>query len=136
MSSKTKRRTGGTTLLAAITTLRRTPYFRGSELSKVKDRMFEVQLFSRRAVFALTLVLLAFVVLAGRLAQLQVMQHAHFITQSENNRVRLQPLPPTRGLIFDRNGILLADNLPSHRLEVTPGVTVKVRIYRISRFHS
>ena len=94
-----------------------------SALIKVKDHMAEAQLFSRRALVALGLVLLAFLGLLGRLAQLQVIQHEHFITLSESNRVRLQPLPPTRGLIFDRNGVLLADNLPSHRLEVTPEQT-------------
>jgi penicillin-binding protein 2 len=49
-----------------------------------------------------------------------VVSHEHFTTLSEDNRVKLQPLPPNRGLIFDRNGILLAENLPSYRLEITP----------------
>ncbi len=78
----------------------------------------ERQLFRRRLIGALLLVSLAIALLIGRLAQLQVLEHDHFTTLSENNRVRLQPLPPTRGLIFDRNGVLLADNLPSHRLEL------------------
>ena len=74
----------------------------------------------RRAVLALVVVLVAFLVLSARLAQLQILQHEHFRTLSENNRVKIQAIPPTRGLIFDRVGRVLADNLPSYRLEITP----------------
>lgn len=56
-----------------------------------------------------------------RLYDLQVHSHAHFATLSQGNRVRLRPLPPPRGLIYDRQGILLAENLPSFRLEIVPG---------------
>ena len=108
---------------AALTRLRRVANGHHNAFTKVKDHVAEARLFSRRALVALAFVLIALLTLIGRLAQLQVMQHEHFITLSESNRVRLQPLPPTRGLIFDRNGVLLADNLPSHRLEVTPEQT-------------
>lgn len=91
---------------------------RGRQVRRGKDATVERQLFRRRLIVALLLTGLAVAVLIGRLAQLQVLEHEHFTTLSENNRVRLQPLPPTRGLIFDRNGVLLADNLPSHRLEL------------------
>ena len=110
-------------MTAALTPLRKATNGHNSAFTKVKDHMAEAQLFSRRALVALGLVLIAFLALVGRLAQLQISQHEHFITLSESNRVRLQPLPPTRGLIFDRKGVLLADNLPSHRLEVTPEQT-------------
>lgn len=93
---------------------------KSQELARVKDQITEARLFSQRALVAMAFVLLALLALAGRMAQLQVLQHEHFTTLSDNNRVRLQPLPPTRGLIFDRNGVLLAENLPSHRLEITP----------------
>jgi hypothetical protein len=66
--------------------------------------------------FAVFLSLLA---VAGRLVYLQVLNHERFTTLSESNRVRLQPLPPTRGFIYDRNGVLLADNLASYHLEIT-----------------
>jgi len=59
-------------------------------------------------------------VLFSRLWYLQVVEHEHFTTLSEDNRVKLQPIPPNRGLIFDRNGTLMAENLPSYRLEITP----------------
>jgi penicillin-binding protein 2 len=87
---------------------------------RVKDHLFETRQFTRRTSVAMFMVFLALLLLVSRLAYLQVINHQHFITLSENNRVRLQPLPPTRGLIYDRNGVLLAENLPSHRLEIIP----------------
>ena len=59
-------------------------------------------------------------VLLSRMLYLQIIEHEHYITLSEDNRVKLQPIPPNRGLIFDRNGLILAENLPSYRLEITP----------------
>jgi penicillin-binding protein 2 len=55
-----------------------------------------------------------------RLVYLQVVAHEHFTTLSRDNRVRLVAMPPTRGLIYDRNGVLLAQNLPSFQLELVP----------------
>lgn len=78
----------------------------------------ENQLSGRRLLLIMLLASLALLLLVGRMAQLQVIQHDHFTTLSDSNRMRLQPLPPTRGLIYDRNGVLLAGNLPSHRLEL------------------
>ncbi|MGI8738743.1 MAG: penicillin-binding protein 2 [Gammaproteobacteria bacterium] len=73
----------------------------------------------RAAVAALaTFVLLA--VLAGRMAFLQITNHDHFQTLSQDNRIRLVAVPPPRGLIYDRNGVVLAENLPSYTLEITP----------------
>lgn len=91
---------------------------RGRALPRGKDTRLEYRLTGRRLLVTLLIVCTALLILVGRMAQLQVIQHEHFTTLSESNRVRLQPLPPTRGLIFDRNGVLLAGNLPSHRLEV------------------
>jgi penicillin-binding protein 2 len=84
-----------------------------------KDHSGESRLFANRALVAGVLVFAAMLLVAGRLAQLQIENHAHFSTLSEDNRVRLEPLPPTRGLIYDANGILLADNYPSYSLEIT-----------------
>ena len=89
-------------------------------LVQARDRLSESRLFVRRSMVAFILVAFGFVGLVLRLVHLQVFNHQYFITLSENNRVRLQPLAPTRGLIYDRNGVLLAENLPSHRLEITP----------------
>ena len=86
----------------------------------IKDYLFESQLFMQRSVQALVFAGILIAVLAGRLIYLQVMAHEHYITLSDDNRIKILPLPPNRGLIFDRNGLILADNLPSYRLEITP----------------
>lgn len=91
-----------------------------SQLAKMKDLLAERRLFSRRAFLSLILTLGGLLSVVGRLIYLQVINHKHFTTLSENNRVKLQPLAPTRGLIYDRNGVLLAENLSSYRLEITP----------------
>jgi penicillin-binding protein 2 len=85
-----------------------------------KDRRGERALFMRRALLAALLVLLCLALVAARLFKLQVVEHDHFSTLSEDNRIKVQPLPPSRGLIYDANGVLLADNLPSYALEITP----------------
>jgi penicillin-binding protein 2 len=87
--------------------------------STFKDHSGESQLFAARAVVAGILVLVAMLLVVGRLVQLQVENHEHFSTLSQDNRVRLEPLPPTRGLIYDASGILLANNYPSYSLEIT-----------------
>lgn len=89
-------------------------------LARQKDNAAESQLFFRRALFALFAVVLGFLAVAGRLVYLQVLNHERFTLLAEGNRIRLQPLPPTRGFIYDRNGVLLADNLASYHLEVNP----------------
>jgi penicillin-binding protein 2 len=86
----------------------------------IKDHLYESQLFLGRAIASSILVILVLMTLAGRMFYLQVLSHEHFITLSKDNRVKLQPLPPTRGLIYDRNGITLAQNLPAYSLEITP----------------
>ncbi|QQS55147.1 MAG: penicillin-binding protein 2 [Candidatus Competibacteraceae bacterium] len=91
----------------------------GEPLAREKDNTAESELFFRRALVLLFAVFLGFLAVAGRLVYLQVLKHERFTTLSDSNRVRLQPLPPTRGFIFDRNGVLLADNLASYHLEIT-----------------
>lgn len=86
----------------------------------LKDYLREGRLFQNRAMFAAVVVVLLFAVLLVRLIILQVINHQHFITLSQDNRVKVLPLPPTRGLIHDRNGVILAQNLPTFSLEVIP----------------
>ncbi|PVV09027.1 MAG: penicillin-binding protein 2 [gamma proteobacterium symbiont of Ctena orbiculata] len=88
--------------------------------SSIKDYLYESQLFLGRAIASGTLVLVVLFILIGRLFYLQVENHDHYKTLSQDNRVKLEPLPPTRGLIFDRNGAILAQNLPAYSLEITP----------------
>lgn len=88
--------------------------------AQLKDQIREGQLFVRRAIFAGLVVLLLLGLLVGRLMYLQILSHEHFTTLSRDNRVKVLPVPPTRGLIYDRNGVLLAGNRPAYSLEITP----------------
>jgi penicillin-binding protein 2 len=87
---------------------------------KLKDHWAEQQLFLRRVIAASILIVGLSAVVLTRLGQLQIIEYEHFSAQSQGNRIRVQPLPPTRGLIYDRNGTVLAENLPSYQLELTP----------------
>ena len=64
--------------------------------------------------------LLLFLLLAGRLFWLQVIQYDHYHAMAENNRIALVPAPPPRGTIYDRNGVVLAHNDTAFTLEITP----------------
>lgn len=86
----------------------------------LKDNFLESRLFMGRAIAMLVIFTLLVMALVARLVYLQIIAHDHFTTLSEDNRVKILPEPPNRGLIYDRNGILLAENLPAYRLEVTP----------------
>lgn len=86
----------------------------------LKNYLAESQLFTRRVWFALFLVLILLAVLIGRLVYLQVFQHDLYTTLSNQNQLNLIPIDPNRGLIYDRNGILLAENVPVFSLDVTP----------------
>ena len=88
------------------------------EKIRFKDRSFEQRLVTRRIAVAAGVVLVALMVLVARLSYLQVTNHAHYSTLSEDNRVRIEPLPPSRGLIYDASGVLLADNYPTYSLEM------------------
>lgn len=88
--------------------------------SRFRDHIREARIFNWRIIVAVMFVFLLLIILFLRLGKLQLLDHSHFITKSTDNRVRVEPIPPTRGLIYDRNGILLAQNLPAHTLEITP----------------
>ncbi|ULU25461.1 penicillin-binding protein 2 [Dyella terrae] len=86
----------------------------------IKDTRGEATLFRVRALVGFALILMGLGVLVARYHYLQVQRHDEFALRSENNRVKPRAIPPARGLIFDRNGVLLADNVPAFRLEVVP----------------
>lgn len=88
--------------------------------TEIKDFSHEKQRFYSRAIIAAIFTLLLFLLLASRLFLLQIQQHEHFTTLSLDNRVKLSPLAPTRGLIYDSNGVVLAENKPAYSLEITP----------------
>lgn len=86
----------------------------------IKDVQEEKQTFLNRiALAALGCVLMA-LTLVLRLGDLQILQRDYFVTRADDNRMRLTPVPPVRGLIYDRHGTLLAQNRPAFMLQVTP----------------
>ncbi len=90
-----------------------------SAFDAIKNLFEERRAFSRRVAVASILSLVVVVVLILRLLQLQVFEYSYYDTRSDDNRMRVVPVPPVRGLIYDRNGVLLAQNLPSFDLVVT-----------------
>lgn len=94
-----------------------------AEKHHLKDHFIELRIFHNRSVVALIFTLILFSTLIIRLFFLQIDSHEHFTTLSQNNRVSVQAIPPTRGLIYDRNGIILAENLPSYTLQIIPEQT-------------
>ena len=87
---------------------------------QLKNHNAEAELFRRRALAGFACVLLALGGLAAWYFRLQVVQHAEYATRSEANRVRLVPVVPARGLILDRKGRILADNVAAWRLDAVP----------------
>ncbi len=83
-----------------------------------KDYKNEARLFQSRAIVSFVIVLVLFGVLIVRFYSLQIVHYDDYVTQSDSNRIQVQPIPPTRGLIYDRNGILLADNRASFALTI------------------
>ena len=88
---------------------------------ELRDAQLEIHRFRLRLAIASTFVLLMFGVLATRFAYLQVVQHAHYHTLAEANRISIVPIVPNRGIITDRNGVVLAHNYSAYTLEITPG---------------
>ncbi|MBO0369119.1 penicillin-binding protein 2 [Pseudomonas shirazensis] len=90
-----------------------------SQPIRLKDHEKDARLVRNRVVVGAVAIMLLVCVLIARLYYLQVIQYDYHSTLSENNRVHVQPIPPTRGLIFDRNGVIIADNRPSFSLTMT-----------------
>jgi penicillin-binding protein 2 len=86
----------------------------------MKNPHAEAEQFRRRAFEGFLGIALALSGLAFGYFRLQVLQHQEYSTRSEANRIKARPIVPARGLIYDRNGKLLADNVPAFRLEITP----------------
>ncbi len=86
----------------------------------LKDTRQEAVLFVRRALVGFAIILVALAALALRFWYLQVDRHDEFQARSDSNRILTRPLAPARGLIYDRNGVLLAENVAAFRLEIIP----------------
>ncbi len=87
--------------------------------SRIKDHHTEQRLFEQRAIVAAILMVVALGAVIIRLVWLQVVQYDYFVELSQGNRIKIEPIPPNRGLILDRNGLPLATNAPSYQLELT-----------------
>lgn len=93
----------------------------------LKTQAREVGAFQRRLWFAVVGMIALACMLVARLVYLQISHYDHYTTLSQENRLRVLPLPPTRGLIYSRDGVLLADNRPSFALEVIPEQAVDLK---------
>lgn len=91
-----------------------------------RDKKAEKRLFRGRAIFMSIFILILLSVLGARIAFLQIVEHEKYKNLSENNRIQLRPIAPNRGLIYDRNGTLLAENIPSHSLTMVKERVVDV----------
>jgi penicillin-binding protein 2 len=88
--------------------------------SEMRNAEREVFFFRRRLVIAGVLALAAFGALFARFVYLQVFQHNHYRMLAESNRVAIVPIVPNRGVITDRNGVVLAQSYSAYTLELTP----------------
>jgi penicillin-binding protein 2 len=89
-----------------------------SRQSRIKNYFAENRLFAVRSVVAGVIAGALLLGVAGRLFYLQVLKHEYYATLSQGNRIRTEPIPPSRGLILDRRGVVLADNLPAYQIEL------------------
>ncbi len=89
-------------------------------MTEIKNLEGDLQRFRARVLLAGLAVLLAFGLLAARLAWLQMVRHDELSMLAESNRTAIVPVTPNRGLILDRNGVVLASNYSAYTLEVTP----------------
>jgi penicillin-binding protein 2 len=101
----------------------------------VKDPLQESSQFRARAAQGFAVIALCLAVLLGRYVWLQVLRHDEFSGRADENRIKLKPLPPSRGLVYDRNGVLLAENILDYRLELIPEQVgdVDATLARLSR---
>ncbi|MEG2964005.1 MAG: penicillin-binding transpeptidase domain-containing protein, partial [Janthinobacterium sp.] len=89
-------------------------------MTELKNNERELHFFRRRLTVLGALVFICFSLLLARFIWLQVIKHEDYATKAEDNRIAVVPIVPTRGLILDRNGVVLARNYSAYTLEVTP----------------
>jgi penicillin-binding protein 2 len=86
--------------------------------SRIKNYFAENRLFSIRSIVAGVIAAVLLLAVAGRLFYLQVLKYDYYANLSQGNSIRTEPIPPSRGLILDRHGVVLADNLPAFNVEL------------------
>jgi penicillin-binding protein 2 len=89
-----------------------------SRQARIKNYFAENRLFTVRSIVAGVIAATLLMAVAGRLFYLQVLRYDYYSTLSQGNRIRTEPIPPSRGLILDRHGVVLADNLPAYQIEL------------------
>ncbi|MET0266727.1 MAG: penicillin-binding protein 2 [Duganella sp.] len=89
-------------------------------MTELKDNQRELHKFRLRLTVLAGAVLCAFILLVARFVWLQVVKHEDYAVKAEDNRISLVPIQPNRGLIVDRNGVVLARNYSAYTLEITP----------------
>ncbi len=87
---------------------------------RIRNEWLELHQFTTRIIIVAVIGLLLLLAVATRLFYLQIINHSHYVTLAEGNRLRTEPVTPPRGLIYDRNGVLLAENQPSYELDIVP----------------
>src|SRR3989339_2273565 len=90
---------------------------------ELKNHQREIYYFRLRLVVSIGFVLVLLAILLARFAYLQMVRHDHYQTLAESNRISVVPIVPNRGLILDRNGVVLAHNYSGYTLEITPNRT-------------
>ncbi|HFD4039001.1 TPA: penicillin-binding protein 2 [Vibrio parahaemolyticus] len=88
--------------------------------SQIRDFQAEARLFASRAIVAFFGIVVLMGLLVANMYNIQVNQFQDYQTRSNDNRIKVVPIAPNRGLIYDRNGVLLAENRPVFNLELTP----------------
>ncbi len=117
----TKRRPPGRGDAAAVARTGRGPIaMLNTPFESMKNLHEEKEAFTTRVVIAGLGCLVLIGCLVARMTDLQLIQHAYYSTRADDNRMRLVPVAPVRGLLYDRNGALLAQNAPAFVLEITP----------------
>src|SRR6201996_1078799 len=89
-----------------------------SRQARIKNYFAENRLFTVRSIVAGVIAAVLLLTVAGRLFYLQVLKYDYYSTLSLGNSIRTEPIPPSRGLILDRHGVVLADNLPAFNVEL------------------
>src|SRR6202142_503619 len=89
-----------------------------SRQARIKNYFAENRLFAIRSIVAGIIAGVLLLAVAGRLFYLQVLKYDYYSTLSQGNRIRTEPIPPSRGLVLDPNGVVLAANHPPFQIEL------------------
>jgi penicillin-binding protein 2 len=84
------------------------------------DKYYVKFILTNRLKFMLNFFMLIFLLIIARFFYIQILQHQYYETQANSNSIKLLPITPSRGMIFDRNGVILAENYLSYNLEINP----------------